>query len=427
MRTTAHAFLALLLFACSPKTKSAPDLAPDAEVVTADVPPDVAADLADLPDLKDSTPLPELPQDVAGEADADALEVNDIAPDLDADAPDETADEFDLPDTPEDLDVVDSADSDWGEFPADETSDEVSEAGGLSDQYLEDLCQDLYCANYAGCLGDQQPENCVDGCLEQAAADEEFLKRLACASAVPPFLSWCSVYEECTGDWAPAEPCDQHCANVEACGVLGKAMWGYTQADCKLTCSAFWNLGAEAQEEMACMFAAFADCSGTQFQDCLQPGENPCQYHMCDIGWANDCGLIPEFYPDIPSCLDTCGDWNLGQITGWFACDDLWQLLGMPCGEATDNCLQLGATLPAGALEYCTVIAEKCPPGEDYLGLLSDEICAWEVAGLAALLPGLANFTGAAECASQWTECPPETFEHPEVGTLPRLLTCVVQ
>ena len=205
-------------------------------------------------------------------------------------------------------------------------------------------------------------------------------------------------------------------------------MWGYNVDDCLLACSAFWNLGAEAQEEMACVFAAFDTCSGTQLQDCFQPAENPCQYHMCDIGWAADCGLVPEFYPSIPDCLEACGDWNTGQVTSWFACDDLWQQLGMPCGEATYLCLQQSDALPPGAVEYCTALAEKCPDSEgDYLGLLSDEICAWEVAGMAALLPGLADFTGAAECASQWTECPPETFELPDVGTLPRELSCLVQ
>lgn len=208
------------------------------------------------------------------------------------------------------------------------------------------------------------------------------------------------------------------------CNALGSEFFGFQYKDCVLKCSSFKHLGPPAEPRLNCVAAALEMCSGVHLETCFSQIDNPCIYSMCDVGFAADCGLVPEYILTIEDCKDVCLEWTTGQILGWDACSTLGQSLGLECGQRVFDCMQVPPEPYEGILEYCTQFHQHCPTEEEYLGLLTDELCAWSTSGLLSLTGGQFDPQSANECLQQWSGCYQPLVGSGPGSTLPPVLTC---
>ena len=337
----------------------------------------------------------------------------------------ELADQDELTDQAEALDQDELTDQVELTDQADQ-SDGSSLSDLASQPYIAYLCQP-YCDNYEKCVGDTLPEDCMAVCAAQANTDEVFLKKLMCTISVKQ-SNWCSslTAPPCQEPFEDHPYCPQHCDKIQACQALGTDMFGFEYKDCILKCGALKSLGVQADTMLACIANALDTCSGVELQACFAGLDNPCIYSMCDVGFAADCGLVPEYFLTLGDCKAVCQDWSLGQIIGWSACSELGTAMGLACGQRVHDCMQVPAQPYEGLADFCGHYFQLCPPEGNYLGLLTDEECAWETSGLLSLTGESFDPAAAQACLSSWSSCYEPMVGAGPGSTLPTALTCAV-
>ena len=294
------------------------------------------------------------------------------------------------------------------DVPADETEQPV---GLVSDEFLVAVCE-TYCDHVAECSGTPVSDDCETACTAAATADEDLLLKMVCVYSVGEGegMDYCDVWNICSGDWEVKPGCVEVCVKLDKCEALGNSNMGFAPGDCELSCSAFVEFGEGTDEVLECYDAALADCSGAEFYGCMAEFPDVCG-ETCSEEFSQQCGLIPDVYETTDACRAVCTEWNQGQILAASTCLGMTESWPLECAEMAGSCLQVADTLPAGAVEYCQKMNDKC--GEQLysdMGLFSDQLCGWQIAGMSAGLPALFRDFDESKtllCLEELEMCPP--------------------
>ncbi len=294
---------------------------------------------------------------------------------------------------------------------------------GVTAEWLVDACTD-WCALQDACGdGILDLEACAEDCVA-AADDSEHLATVACAA-----LGWegeesdCGLLALCETPLNPEE-CVTFCSTMVECGLLGEAtseFFGTTEEECVLMCNGFATLvpGGQFDAAVECLMPSAEDCDLAEMITCLGDG-GICESICGPEGAAEECGLVPELWPDEGACFEVCEAWEAGPAIAVQVCIE--SLLpgedpdeGSPFGDQGDcaevaaaRCMEPPAALAEGATELCTALTDLCGDSDGFPSFPSLDICGWFVTGFLMTAPsGLFHddFSAAADCVGDLEVC----------------------
>jgi len=288
----------------------------------------------------------------------------------------------------------------------------VGPDGPFSAEFLAAACG-VHCVYLEQCAGTPPGETCVADCVSAAEQDLAVGKQRVCAYALVDSDDddFCQAETTCAEPYDSVAACETFCTAADGCGAIGNDALGYNTDDCLWTCSAFSTFEDGGAGAVDCMSTALETCSGAAFGVCLAGGEqfDPCNQALCPADGVAECGVVPGLFDTLDACSQACSGFTAGQKLASDSCMSASSEWPLACADRVSACMKVPAEIPEGAKEYCAVMVDTCGGtlGAD-MGPLTEESCAWALAGVTSALPALfLSFTDALPCAESLAQCPP--------------------
>ncbi|MEZ4265972.1 MAG: hypothetical protein R3F39_06305 [Myxococcota bacterium] len=209
---------------------------------------------------------------------------------------------------------------------------------------------------------------------------------------------------------APAPGCEALCDAAAGCDLLAhpRMLFGASHGECVLQCQALATTltpTGRFEPVRECAARALASCDPVYLVACTVDAFPALDAKICTT-YSDDCGYIPEVWPDVGACEATAASWSGGQRLAVSGCINFLGAYSL-CGE--HDCANPPDVVPPAALAAATAITTACP---DLFGLpleldYAREYYGWLVA--AALKAGGRSFevdVAAVTACIQSAPCP---------------------
>jgi hypothetical protein len=203
--------------------------------------------------------------------------------------------------------------------------------------------------------------DCVQTCL--AGIDEPGAVARTVCEGLPRRIDsvGCNGTEHCS-DPFPGAPCTQLCDAAAGCDLLRDVglTFGSSHGECFLACHAL-STALTPQERFEpfadCVLSAFETCDAVHMLACTMIDYPKVRSSLCTV-YDDDCGAIPEAWPDLAACEAAVDAWTPQQCLAVSGCITFFNS-GSSCIE--NDCIHPPSALPPGLYDAVDGMMSHCP------------------------------------------------------------------